>query len=320
MPDLADHSVAAYRGRRHASSGRPVPGGSVEELVEADRGRLFGIAYRMLGSVTEAEDAVQEAFARLTATDGVADPPAWLTRVVTNVAIDRLRSAQRRRETYVGPWLPEPLLTEDLDPSDVAEAADTLTLAFLTVLERLSPAERAVFLLHDVFGHPHDEIARMLDRSPAAVRKLASRARQRLGEERPRYERDPARQRAVAEAFLAACAGEDLGRLMEVLAPDVVFTADGGGVVSAARRPVHGADRVARMFLGLVRQSHTDGEWAFDLTQVNGQPAVRVDHGGEVNTVFALRVLDGRIMAVDAIRNPAKLASMRGERSPRTDS
>ena len=316
MRDLTGHPTATYRGSRDEAVAGSVPGGSVDELVETHRGRLFGIAYRMLGSVTEAEDAVQEAFVRFAATDGIEDPPAWLTRVVTNVAIDRLRSAQRRRETYVGPWLPEPLVTEDRDPSDVAEAAETLTLAFLTVLERLSPAERAVFLLHDVFGHPHDEIAGMLERSPAAVRKLASRARRRLEDGRPRHERDLGRQRAVAEAFVAACAGEELDRLMQLLAPDVVFTADGGGVVSAARRPVHGADRVARLFLGLVRQSH-DGDWSFELTEVNGQPAVRVDHARQVDTVFALQVRDGRVAAVDAIRNPAKLAAVRRAWSPR---
>lgn len=281
----------------------------MKSLVEEHEGRLFGIAYRMLGSVTEAEDAVQEAFTRLAATPDVEDPGAWLTTVVTNLCIDRLRSAQLRRETYVGPWLPEPLLTDDPDPADVAETADSLTLAFLTVLERLSPAERAVFLLHDVFGYPHEQIAGMLDRSHAAIRKLASRARARLAEDRPRYERDTARRQAVADAFLDACAGADLDRLLTLLAPEVTFTSDGGGVVSAARRPVQGADRVARFVLGLFRQA---GEgWTLRRMEVNGQPGLVAIHAGEVDTVVVLHVADGRIERVHAVRNPEKLRAVR---------
>lgn len=282
----------------------------MRELVDEHGDRLFGIAYRMLGSATDAEDAVQEAFTRFAAADAVDDPAAWLTTVVTNISIDRLRSAQRRRETYVGPWLPEPLLTDDRDPSSLAETADSLTLAFLTVLERLSPSERAVFLLHDVFGYPHQQIAEMLDRSHAAIRKLASRARTRLAEDRPRYEHDADRRREVADAFMAAAAGADLDRLMELLAPDVVFTADGGGFVPAARRPVHGADRVARFLQGLVRQVRNGG-WALVSVEINGQPGFVVEHHGEVDTALALHVHDGRIEAIYTIRNPAKLRGVR---------
>ena len=282
----------------------------MKQLVEKHRDRLFGIAYRMLGSASDAEDAVQEAFARLAAADDVEDPAGWLTTVVTNLSIDRLRSAQRRRETYVGPWLPEPLLTDNRDPSDVAETADSLTLAFLTVLERLSPSERAVFLLHDVFGYPHKQIAEMLDRSHAAVRKLASRARTRLAEDRPRYEHDADRRREVADAFMAAAAGADLDRLMQLLAPDVVFTSDGGGVVSAARRPVHGPDRVARLLLGLVRQAR-EGGWTLAQVEINGQPGFVAEHHGEIDTALALQVHEGRIEAIYTIRNPDKLDPLR---------
>lgn len=290
----------------------------MRRLVEEHEGRLFGVAYRMLGSVTEAEDAVQEAFTRLAAADDVADPPAWLTTVVTRLCIDRLRSAQHRRETYVGPWLPEPLLTDDRDPSTVAETADSLTLAFLTVLERLSPAERAVFLLHDVFGYGHEEIAAMLDRSHAAVRQLASRARRRLAEDRPRYEADAARRRAVADAFLEAAAGADLDRLMELLAPDVVFTGDGGGVAAAARHPVEGADRVARFVLGLFRLAGK-GPWELHRVEVNGEPGIVGVHAGELDTVVALHVADGRVVGLHGVRNPEKLAAARRQLAARRD-
>lgn len=278
--------------------------------LDAQRPRLFGLAYRMLGSVAEAEDAVQEGYVRLAGTPDVEDPPAWLTRVVANVCVDRLRSAQRQRETYVGPWLPEPLVTEDHDPADVVGTAESLTLAFLVVLERLSPLQRAVFLLHDVFGYSHVEVAAMLDRSPAAVRQHASRARSQLAEGAPRHETDARRRAEVTAAFLAACEGDDLERLVGLLAPEVTFTSDGGGVVSAARHPVVGADRVARLLQGLVRQGQRDG-WHVQVTEVNGQPAVAAGPDGKVDTVLALHVHDGRVAAIHGVRNPAKLAAVR---------
>lgn len=282
----------------------------MNEGIDTERPRLFGLAYRMLGTVAEAEDAVQEGFARLAATDGVDEPAAWLTTVVTNICIDRLRSARHQRETYVGPWLPEPLLTNDRDPGDVVDMAESLTLAFLVVLERLSPVERAVFLLHDVFGHPHEEVARMLGRSHAAVRKLASRARSHLDEEEVRYERDAERRTEVTGAFLAACDGADLEGLLELLAPDVVFTSDGGGVAPASRRPLHGPDRVARLVLGLARMGRAQG-WEVVPLEVNGQPGIVGIRDGHVDTVLALHVRDGRVAEIHGIRNPAKLAAVR---------
>lgn len=283
------------------------------EALEQDHGRLFGIAYRMLGSVAEAEDAVQEAHARLAATSDVDEPAAWLTRVVTNVCIDRLRSAQRRRETYVGPWLPEPLLLDDVDPADVVGTAESLTLAFLVVLDRLSPVQRAVVLLHDVFGYPHEEVARMLDRTPAAVRKQASRARAALAEARPPVPDDPDRGNAVTEAFLAACAGGDLRPVLDLLAPDVVMTSDGGGRVSSARHPVEGAERVARFMLGLARQGQRDG-WEVTVATVNGGPGFLAGRDGAVEAVFAVHVVAGRVAALHVVRNPDKLAALGGRR------
>jgi RNA polymerase sigma-70 factor, ECF subfamily len=278
--------------------------------LQAERRRLFGLAYRMIGEVAEAEDAVQDALARWAAADqdAIDNPPAWLTTVTTRICLDRLSSARRTRETYVGPWLPEPLLTDETDPADAAEAADTMTLAFLVVLESLSPAERAVFLLHDVFGYPHEEIAEVLGRTPDAVRKLASRARGHLADRRPRYEADATRRAKVAEAFVAACQTGQVNAFLSVLAPDVVLVSDGGGKVSAARRPVHGPERVARFFLGLLAQA--DDGWTIDLAEANGEPALIGRHHGRVEVVFVLHVADGQVAQVQAIRNPDKLARL----------
>jgi RNA polymerase sigma-70 factor, ECF subfamily len=278
--------------------------------LQAERRRLFGLAYRMIGEVAEAEDAVQDALTRWAAADqdAIDNPSAWLTTVTTRICLDRLSSARRTRETYVGPWLPEPLLTDGTDPADAAEAADTMTLAFLVVLESLSPAERAVFLLHDVFGYRHEEVAEALGRTPDAVRKLASRARAHLADRRPRYEADAGRRAAVAEAFVAACQTGQVESFLSVLAPDVVLVSDGGGKVSAARRPVHGAERVARFFLGLLAQA--DEGWTIDMAEVNGEPALVGRHHGTVEVVFVLHVDDGRVAQVQAIRNPDKLARL----------
>lgn len=281
------------------------------QVAEEERPRLFGIAYRMLGTVAEAEDAVQEGYTRLAAAADVDEPAAWLTRVVTNVCIDRLRSAQRQRETYVGPWLPEPLLTEDHDPADVVGTAESLTLAFLVVLDRLSPLQRAIFLLHDVFGYTHEEIAGMLDRSPAAVRKHASRARAQLAEGRTRPAPGATEGPAVTRAFLAACQGGDLQQLMDLLAPDVVLTTDGGGAVTAARHPVLGAARVAQFMLGLARLGRQQGGWTTRPAEVNGGPGLVALHDGNVDSVFALDIEDGRVIAVHVVRNPDKLAAAR---------
>nr|WP_274387726.1 RNA polymerase sigma factor SigJ [Salsipaludibacter albus] len=283
--------------------------------MEVERRRLFGLAYRMIGEVAEAEDAVQDALARWAAADqdSIREPSAWLTTVTTRICIDRLTSARRRRETYVGPWLPEPVLTGDerrTDPADAAATADSMTLAFLVVLESLSPAERAVFLLHDVFGHPHAEIARMLGRSHAAVRQLASRARSHLDDRRPRYEVDPQRRHDVAAAFLAACEGGEVEDVLAVLSPDVTLVSDGGGKASAARRPVVGPDRVARFLLGVFRQA--GGDAVASTVDVNGEPGLVGWVDGEVVVLFVLHVEDDRIAGIQAIRNPDKLSHLAG--------
>ena len=279
---------------------------AVEE-AEPHRQRLFGLAYRMLGSAAEAEDVVQETFLRWASVDraNVDNPAGWLTTVCSRLCVDRLRSAHRRREEYVGPWLPEPLLTAEADASATVLEHESLTLAFLVVLDTLTPPERVAFLLHDVFGHPHDEIATMLDRSPAAVRQLASRARRRIRDAQVPAPVSRDEGEALVDAFLTATAGGDLERLLGLLAPDVEMTSDGGGVVSAARRPVRGAEAVARFLLGLGRRA--DERYELRLTRVNGAPGLVVVHDGRPDSVFALTATQGRVTQIHVVRNPDKL-------------
>ncbi|HUG85433.1 MAG TPA: RNA polymerase sigma factor SigJ [Euzebya sp.] len=283
------------------------PDGPTEALVRDEGARLFGLAYRMLGSAAEAEDAVQEAYVRWARTDQatVAQPPAWLTTTLTRICVDRLRSAQHRREAYVGQWLPEPIAT-DADPADVAGIADSLTFAFLVMLESLSPLERAAFLLHDVFGHDFAEVARMLERSPAAVRQLASRARTHVAQRTTRQRADREQARVVTDAFLAACAGDDLDAIMGLLAPDVVFVGDGGGLAYATPAPVRGQERVARLVRGLWRVGMRDG-LSVDLVEVNTEPGLWVRAGTTTASVLVVEVADGLICAIRGVRNPEKL-------------
>lgn len=276
-------------------------------LAEHER-LLFGIAYRMLGDVAEAHDVVQDAYLRWSASDDeIADLRAWLVTVVTRLCLDRLKSARARREVYVGPWLPEPLLTDEADPAASAELADTLSLAFLVVLESLSPAERAVFLLHDVFGYPYDEVARMLDRSVDACRQLGTRARRHVRERRPRFSASPDAGDAVAEAFLAACAGGDLETLLSLLADDVVVRSDGGGQVQAARRPVTGADNAARFVAGIARKAAGYGDIRLRQVRINGAPGAVIDHRGRPAVAVALDIAGGVIVEIDIVVNPDKL-------------
>ena len=281
---------------------------AAEDLVEDHRGRLFAMAYRMLGQVAEAEDAVQEAFLRWADADQdkIDNPGGWLTTVVSRICLDRLKSAQRQREKYVGPWLPEPLLTDDQDPADAAGMADSLSLAFLVVLENLSPVERAAFLLHDVFGYTHTEVAAMLERSPTSVRQLVSRARGHLSQRRPRYEHDTVRRAAVANEFLAAADGADLDRLMAVLAPDVTFVADGGGLVAASRHPLHGHRRVSQAIVGFSRRRPPG--ITLDVRSVNGTAGIVITRDdGTPDSVWILDIADKQVATIHVVRNPEKL-------------
>ncbi len=283
---------------------------------DALRPRMVRVAYAILGSRAEAEDVVADCWTRLVDADArepVRDVTAWLTVAVARAATDVLRSARVRREAYVGPWLPEPFVAT-AGPGDHADPADRVTLdetvgyALLVVLEALSPAERTAFVLHDVFGLGFAEVATVVGRTPAAVRQLASRARAHLAAQRPRFEVDRTAHEEVLGRFLAAAAGGDLDALVATLDPDVVVTSDGGGVVSAARRPVLGADRAARYLLGIVAK-YVDQQADVDLLLANGLPAVAVRQDGVLTSLVVLTVEAERVVRVDIVRAPAKLAA-----------
>lgn len=289
----------------------------MSEVFEEYRGLLFSIAYRMLGTVADSEDVVQDTWLRWEAArkthaetgEEIAEPRAYLARIATNLSLNRLRSAATRRETYVGPWLPEPLVTS-VDASVPVETADSVSLALLVVLESLSPLERAVFVLREAFGFDYTEIAETLGRTPEAVRQLGHRARSHVQARRPRFEASAAEHRRVTEEFLSACAGGDLARMMDLLAPDVTVWSDGGGRVRAALRPVHGADRAARWMLGVL--SREKSATVVRPVLVNGVLGVAFLHGdGALDSVCCLEVAEGRVTAVRIVRNPEKLGGVR---------
>ncbi|MEV4222963.1 RNA polymerase sigma factor SigJ [Nonomuraea sp. NPDC049725] len=280
------------------------------EAFEEHRDHLWAVAYRILGTVADADDAVQETWLRWRQADrqAVSDARAYLTTAVSRVCYDLLTSARARRESYVGEWLPEPVVAE-LGPEDRVTLDDSVSLALLAVLERLSPAERTAFVLHDAFEVPFEEIGEILGRSPGAVRQLASRARARVQEYAPRGTADRAAHLKVVEAFAAAATSGDLPGLVAVLDPGVVWRADGGGVVTAAAVPVVGSDRVARMVLGMVERWF-DGMTA-EFLDVNGAPGVVIRDGdGVPDSVMAFVVSGGRVVQVDVVRNPAKLRNV----------
>jgi RNA polymerase sigma-70 factor (ECF subfamily) len=269
---------------------------------------LFSLAYRMVGVVGEAEDLVQEAFLRLhRAGDRVAAPKAFLTTVVTRLALDHLRSARVRREAYVGPWLPEPLVRDTAPgPAERVEDDETLSLAFLTLLERLSPVERAVYVLHELFGYGHDEIAEVVGKSSANSRQILSRARRHVEQGRSRFEPSRQEREALLQRFLEASRAGDVAGLVELLAADAVHYADSGGKARATRRPIHGAAKIARLWAKLGEDVD-----AYDLraADVNGQPGiVATDADGRVAAVVTLAIADGRVASVWAVVNPDKLS------------
>jgi RNA polymerase sigma-70 factor (ECF subfamily) len=284
------------------------------ETFERHRGHLTGLAYRMLGSVAEAEDVVQDAFLRWHRSAGAVEHPrAFLSTVVARLCLDRLKAARHRRETYVGPWLPEPLID---DPAQTAEPAGALardvSVALMLALERLSPLERAAFLLHDVFDLGFDEIAAALGRSEVACRQLASRARANVQAARPRFPVDPAEQARLAEAFFTASRSGDAAALRDLLAAAATLHTDGGGRKRAALNVITGAERIARFFMGLARKGRARAPlWSKQL-RVNGLPGIAtVEHDGTVQTI-ALEIAAGRITAIYVMRNPDKLRHLAG--------
>ncbi|OHV40692.1 MULTISPECIES: RNA polymerase sigma factor SigJ [Pseudofrankia] len=309
---------------------------------EAERGYLRGLAYRILGSFAEAEDVVQEAWLRLDRADVEPDDlRAWLTVVVGRLCLDELRSARVRREAYVGPWLPEPLaevggldavavytagtagaMTTQRaaaaslpDPAaDRVTLAESVSMAMLVVMETLTPAERTALVLHDVFGYGFAEIGEITGRTSAASRQLASRARRHVRARGARFDPDPARGWRVAEAFQRAADGGDLTALLELLDPDVVLRSDGGGVAQAARRPIVGAEKVARFLLGILAKAGQDpaGPRTIVPAEVNGGPGFLGYLGDELTDVVALTTEGGRVLAIDLVANPVKLRHLRG--------
>ncbi|MFD5000876.1 RNA polymerase sigma-70 factor [Streptomyces buecherae] len=286
-----------------------------QHVFHQHRKLLFSVAYRILGSAADAEDAVQDAWLKWSGADRarVADPKAYLARIVTNLALERLRSARHQRETYVGPWLPEPILTCD-DTADVVADAESVSMAMLVVLETLSPLERAVFVLREVFGFGHAEIAEVVERSEAAVRQAAHRAREHVRARRPRFAAALARQREVTERFLAAATGGDVNALMELLSPEVTLWTDGGGKVRQARRPVVGATAVATWFAAVGTTAYEGIEPAdmrAELVGLNGGPGLVFRGAGRVVATVTFDFdATGRVLAIHNVANPDKLGAV----------
>jgi RNA polymerase sigma-70 factor, ECF subfamily len=286
------------------------PGGDATARFLLYRDALFGVSYRILGRYADAEDVVQEAWLRWADADhaSINDPRAWLITATTRLSIDRLRRAQRRKESYVGQWLPEPVVTTP-DVAEDVTAAETVSLAMLVVLEALSPLERAVFVLREAFGYTHAEIAQILGRGEPAVRQLARRARAHVDARATRYEHDQRSARKITERFLSACTGGDVDTLLGLLAPGVTLVGDGGGVAKAPPRVLQGADKVARFLLAVASEPIPD--LRIGVRDVNGAPAIVVASGDEPLTLFAFDLLEGRIHNISLVANPTKLAGIR---------
>ena len=283
------------------------------EVFVAHRNLLFTVAYEMLGSAADAEDVLQETWLRWAGVDrgAVRDERAYLVRIVTRQALDRLRALGRRKESYIGPWLPEPLLTGP-DVAEDVELADSVSMAMLLVLETLGPIERAVFVLREVFGLEYDEIAEAVDKTPAAVRQVAYRARSHVAARRPRGTVSPAESRAALQAFQRAIETGDLQGLLDILAPDVVALSDGGGVRHAALRPLVGAQKVVRLVAAWWWSSHSAAR-SVEPVQVNGYPGLLVRVNGEIDSVLAVRVENGYVTGLYGVRNPEKLSRVERE-------
>jgi RNA polymerase sigma-70 factor (ECF subfamily) len=286
---------------------------STAEIYQRFRPLMFSIAYRMLASVSEAEDVVQEAFLRYHRAEsgpaGIDSPKAFLSAVTTRLCIDQLRSARVRREAYLGEWLPEPLLTDTSapDPAGLAEQADSLSMAFLLLLERLSPVERAVFLLHDIFGYDYGEVAGIVGKGEDNCRQLALRARRHVGEHRPRFEASRGKREELADRFLRAVSDGDMDGLVMMLAADAMVYGDSGGASPSWPRPIAGRERVGRLLVGLGRQVREAGV-TIRRTEINGQPGgLCLDPAGNLISVFILDIAGGEVRTVRSVINPDKL-------------
>ncbi|PQA85735.1 sigma-70 family RNA polymerase sigma factor [Hyphococcus luteus] len=287
-----------------------------EDTFVSHRGRLLGLAYRMLGSMSDAEDTLQDAWLRFSQareTD-IRSAEGYLVTIVTRLCLDRLKSAQRRRERYVGPWLPEPVVdTDAMTPETMLEFADDLSFALLLTLERLSPPERAAFLLHDVFGASYGAVAEALDKTEAACRQLAARARKAVRSERPDSKAPAKQHEALLAQFAAATASGDITALKHMLADDAVAYADGGGVKIAALNPIYGAERVARFFAGVFKKANAEGiSMRAEFGRINTLPAILTYADGTLDQTMSIDVKDGKIAALYVVRNPEKLSAVAG--------
>jgi RNA polymerase sigma-70 factor (ECF subfamily) len=311
----AGHLVGVTAENEQVESEQELPMAGPDSATEAflaHRNLLFTVAYEMLGSAADAEDVLQETWLRWAGVDleGVRDFRAYLVRITARQALARLRALGRRKESYVGPWLPEPLLTAP-DVADDVELAESVSMAMLLVLETLTPTERAVFVLREVFDVGYDEISEAVDKSPAAVRQIAHRAREHVAARRPRGVVSAGQTREALDAFKRAAETGDLQGLLDILAPDVVLLGDGGGVRQAVPRPVVGADKVARLLaIGLGR---LDGATSLHPAQVNGYPALILRIDGEIDAVVAVRIDDGLVSGLYSVRNPQKLSHLERE-------
>ncbi|GJL93832.1 MAG: RNA polymerase sigma factor [Hyphococcus sp.] len=289
---------------------------NVEDPIGAHRGRLMGLAYRMLGSMTDAEDVLQDAYLRYASADisTIRSKEAFLVTIVTRLCLDRLKSAKTKREVYIGPWLPEPTPDADaLSPQTALELADDLSFALLLTLERLSGQERAAFLLHDVFDRPYSEIATALGKSEAGCRQLASRARKAVHEDREPRASSPDQHQLLLQRFMEAAASGDAGRLQALLTDDAIAYSDGGGVRIAALNPVIGADKVARFFVGLMKKGIRENSIIRPVIRdVNGAPGLLVYVDEELDNVLSLELKQGKISTIFVVRNPEKLHGLAG--------
>jgi RNA polymerase sigma factor (sigma-70 family) len=287
------------------------------DLFQQHRSRLFGLAYRMLGTPSDAEDVLHDAWLRLHAQDlgALDDPEAWLVTVTTRLALDRLRRAKVEREQYVGPWLPEPLVPEAEHPDATLERGESLTLSFLLLLERLSPEERAAFLLHEVFDYSHAEAAAILDIAEDACRQRVHRAKARLREGRPRFSVDEAAQRRLLQRFVAAMAEPTLDTLRSLFAEDAIHISDGGGLARATLHPLHGAERLARLYLQLGQRFSGPGV-RYQLATLNGAPALFLFEGDTLASAMWIENDGDRITAIHALRHPGKLARLLAVTNP----
>jgi RNA polymerase sigma-70 factor, ECF subfamily len=306
-------TLPMFRGRREAEGGDAMreSGSGAGDEFERHRRHLIGLGYRMLGSVAAAEDAVQEAYLRWHRADrtAVAEPRRFLGKIVTRICLDEMKSARARRETYVGPWLPEPVVHEaGMSAESASEYADDLSVGLMLALERLSPLERAAFLLHDVFDVEFAEIAGVLDRSEAACRQLATRAREHVREARPRFAVSAEEGNRLAQAFLAAVQGGDTDGLMRMLAKDAVLLSDGGGKRLAALNPILGADKITRFLMGVRAKAEGFERYAYRPARVNGLPGFLVSEPDGAHHTMAFDMAGGRVVGIYVVLNPDKLA------------